>query len=987
MKIRNFFKPKKLLATIGLFFLVFFSLNALPAFAHTIPTQNSTLNSTTNTSASASCTEQIGAIGWLVCPGTGLIARMVDTMYSTITNLLEVQPLTTDRQSSIYLIWEYIRDFTNIVFIILLLVVVYSHLTGLGLSNYNIKRTLPRLIVGVILINLSFFLCSLAVDLSNIIGQSLSGIFTSIQEHTIKSGGIADTAKVSWENLFLAISGGAATGIFAINFTGGFVNLILAAIPILFSVLIAVVIGMLTIALRQSVIFLLVAISPLAFVAYLLPNTESYFKRWRGLFSQMLVFYPMFSLLFGASQLAGWALIASSNSALGTIFGMAIQILPLFLSIPMLKMSNTALSSFSNFINNRLSPIQVSVKNAVALAQTEAKARHFANSKSAGAHLQRYLEYRKTLSALSIEHNTTTTKSLATIRALYKISGGYDIDNPNKILKTNRYTRERKVSDLTKLAADTYRLDTEHSFSNYGTYHNKTAFDRTLSEASKDLWLEYNRAEFTNISDKEADFDELVKFYDRVRALGYHNHDYQKFIVSAGPETSVLGQLFAKASAVESRRRRDDAIVIAKYGFNLEKHRNMTLGYYNVDGWATDENGNRLVDENGKLLETFRGEAIAKYPDKLVLYDKADEKGIYYDMTDQKGNFVMRVYKNDSAFAKEAMSNFDIPINDSINDVYAILSGLEPDDEISKHLSLSKYSATIGRAIDSAGYKEKGAWASPMATSMVKNGYIKNFACLNLAKLNSLIKTTKPSIFNTQDSEQIKAIEYLLNPDNMYITFPEEEISKYLDVGGKPLGGYEYILDDDGNIQYNDKGEALVNNISAEDATYEQRLNLIYEKYMRPASKRFLNMMQRYSPNVSDNQKTSTGEALDSLTQMINQKFGDDAYRQPANFSETAREIAQRIRRSNPRTVYPDNSSNSSLNQSDYTDDPLINSNIDINEAFSNSASAEDFYSSVLDILNNYGLNEAASKFSEFYNSNPNCNSEELLDFISQELD
>ena len=75
------------------------------------------------------CYDQVKGIGWLVCPTSGVLATAVDSIYKVISDLLVVQPMTTDSDSPIFIVWQYIRDLTNIVFIILIIVVIYSHLT------------------------------------------------------------------------------------------------------------------------------------------------------------------------------------------------------------------------------------------------------------------------------------------------------------------------------------------------------------------------------------------------------------------------------------------------------------------------------------------------------------------------------------------------------------------------------------------------------------------------------------------------------------------------------------------------------------------------------------------------------------------------------------------------------------------------------------------------------------------------------------------
>lgn len=322
------------------------------------------------------CFDQIGAIGWLVCPGVGVIAKTIDSIYSVISDLLNVKPLHSDTSSPIYLVWEYIRNISNIVFIIFILIIIYSQLTGLGISNYGIKRTLPRLIVSAILINLSFIICAVAVDVSNIVGTTFRGVFSSIQQMVVANGGIESTAKVSWVSLVAAITGGGAIGAIAIGASGGAVSFLLALVPIIVSALLSIIIGLITISLRQALISILVMLAPLAFISYLFPNTEKYFKEWRKLFTQMLVFFPMFSIIYGGAELAGWTIIASASNGFWIILGMAIQILPLFLTFSLLKMSGTILDRFSGNINGPVDRARAWSEKRRAIAANEYTAKH-----------------------------------------------------------------------------------------------------------------------------------------------------------------------------------------------------------------------------------------------------------------------------------------------------------------------------------------------------------------------------------------------------------------------------------------------------------------------------------------------------------------------------------------------------------------------------------------------------------------------------------
>ncbi|MBQ5812302.1 hypothetical protein IIW29_01875 [Candidatus Saccharibacteria bacterium] len=310
---------------------------------------NTTTTATTTVSTGDSCKETLGAIGWLVCPTTGAIAGAVDFLYGLIQDILAVNPVEMKDGLPIYEIWKYFRGFANIVFIIFLIIVIYSQITGLGISNYGVKKALPKLIVVAVLVNLSFLLCSLAVDLSNIAGNSIRGVFTTVMNSTMSDMVTSATGTdiaVGNAEMFSAIAGGTALAIggTVIAFETGAIWML---IPVVLGAIIAVVTGLITIALRQAVIVLLVMIAPLAVVAHMLPNTENLFTRWRKIFVQMLVFYPVFSLLFGASSLAGFAIIASATDGFGVLLGVAVQIFPLFFAWKLMQMSGTVLGTIN----------------------------------------------------------------------------------------------------------------------------------------------------------------------------------------------------------------------------------------------------------------------------------------------------------------------------------------------------------------------------------------------------------------------------------------------------------------------------------------------------------------------------------------------------------------------------------------------------------------------------------------------------------------
>ena len=314
-------------------------------------TNDGSTESTKKVAESVSCDDTLGSLAWLACPGTGAISKATDFLYEKIESILVINPVEMKDGEPVYEIWKYAKGVANIIFIGFLLVVVYSQITGMGINNYGIKKILPKLIVAAVLVNLSFIICSLAVDVSNIIGGGVRGLFTSIGEATVGTSGVPESVRLS--EIYASIGGGTllTLGAVAIMWGTGTIWMLIATV---IGAVVAVVIGLVTIAMRQAVVMLLIMISPLAVVAYMLPNTEKWFKMWKNLLMRMLVFYPLFSLLFGASALAGWAIIASAKEdGFMVILGVAVQTFPLFFSWSLMKMSGTVLGT----INSKLTAL------------------------------------------------------------------------------------------------------------------------------------------------------------------------------------------------------------------------------------------------------------------------------------------------------------------------------------------------------------------------------------------------------------------------------------------------------------------------------------------------------------------------------------------------------------------------------------------------------------------------------------------------------
>lgn len=539
-------------------------------------TENSTERNNSENHEPATCTSQIGAIGWLICPTTGLLAKGIDALYGLIQGLLDVKPLEMKGDSPIYQVWSYMRNIANICFIIFLLVIIYSQITGYGINNYGVKKSLPRLIVTAMVVNFSFLFCAIAVDISNILGNGLKDLLAGIAESAISSGAV-DGSKTAtgFYSLFSTVAAGGAGLALSFAFPGGPLGLLLAFIPLIIGGIISVIVGLLVLGLRQALVIFLVSISPIAFVLYILPNTEKHFQKWKNTFSQMLFFYPMFSMLFGVSKLASMVLITSATTPFGLLVGAAVQVLPLLLAAGLMKLSGSALGGISNVLNSlgnnlsgratkALSPIQEAnrqkaIENAMKRQRSlnllpwywgGALAAGAANYKfrkddenktredTLNAYRQEELDAKRR--GARILYRDKYGKAIYAERSLGVDKDGIEkktqlVDPDNKVM---RYTYQNRVA---KLAASANHTKTEDALGNMSDYiadnkvRNKDL--ETLASNQTENFLEYKTAESSkrrNDHNANRFYSEVVRNAAKLDKNGniVNKEDYEKYVVA-----------------------------------------------------------------------------------------------------------------------------------------------------------------------------------------------------------------------------------------------------------------------------------------------------------------------------------------------------------------------------------------------------------------------------------------------------------------------
>ena len=292
-------------------------------------------------------------IGWIVCPLSRFLAVLVDNAFEAFQEFFTVTPLDTESDAGkiLFASWGVMRNFANVIFAILFLFIILSQVASIGISNYGIKKLLPKLIVTAILVNISYHLCVIAIDISNVLGSSLKSLLELLKPEVA-------TPLKSWSSVTegVIVYAVGATGIGLVLLTGSLV----ALFPLLVGAMLSVALAILIILARLAILLALTMIAPLAFVCYLLPNTKQWFDKWLGLFTAMLMVYPVISIVYGLSTVASLVILNStlanrSGSITLQIFALAIQVIPLAITPLLLKLGGGVLGRIGGIAEgNRL---------------------------------------------------------------------------------------------------------------------------------------------------------------------------------------------------------------------------------------------------------------------------------------------------------------------------------------------------------------------------------------------------------------------------------------------------------------------------------------------------------------------------------------------------------------------------------------------------------------------------------------------------------
>ena len=678
-------------------------------------------------STSTSCDVQ--GIGWFICPVSNWLADGIDFMYSALQQFLKTKPLeTTNQNSGIYLAWVIMRNISNVAFIVAFLVIIYSQLTSVGISNYGVKKMIPRLVIAAVLVNLSFTLCAILLDLSNIAGYAFQDAFMGIK-NTISTVG-ENTSTWTWSEVISKALSNGALAIGAITFTTELLPMLVPAATLAGLTLLLILLIM---AARQALIIILIIISPLAFVCYLLPGTEKWFKKWRDSFLTMLVFFPAFSVVFGGAQLAGILIIQNAsgpNGAIMHVLGMLVQIIPLAITPLIMKFSGGVLGKFAGFVNDKNKGWYDRTKN-----WSKGRREIIRNKKLANPNMARFNPNRL---RRWTDHNG---------RALKKDLETSQTNAENSFRDTARYKRldlearrANKRSELLSAQDDNRYLEATQGYMADDIYDKRPAYDRALRVVS---------ARYSTWRDAKS-YQQQAQFMSDIKDL----------------ETEI-----ATAGLIKNNAQRQQHSEFAEQLINNKELREKAGGHV-----FTDENGN-LIGANAALasaIATSRSE-YAKSVDEarqiIKHYKLSSEQR--QGLALNKGSIPLSGGVNlsgDSIFVREAAIEEQIKYG-TATEVAELLSELPPE-----------FRASAASALAESGIKNRASFMGGKLIDDTLKGVINNRDDLMNYFANWLEGGKyKPETLATTDADAVKLLMEAANTTSVLTNEGRQDLKEAID--------------------------------------------------------------------------------------------------------------------------------------------------------------------------------------------------------------
>lgn len=276
-------------------------------------------------------------ISWFICGVTNAVGTGLNTLNSAIKELFNFNPIKDGGDNSpLYNIWKRMRDVANIFFILGLMIIVISQALDFSIfSNYTLKKMLPKLILGIVLANLSWVFCEIIINVFNLMGNLIGGFILQPAISALGGSGQEISPKLALdEPTHISLKGG--TNVIIANIIANIlIALMLNPGAAIFLILLIFIVGIIiaiiaffVLAIRRVFIVVLIVLAPLACAAWALPSGEKLFSKWWKWFIDLMVMYVYIEIFIAMGVFIGAIMLSTPilKSDVGALEGILNQI-------------------------------------------------------------------------------------------------------------------------------------------------------------------------------------------------------------------------------------------------------------------------------------------------------------------------------------------------------------------------------------------------------------------------------------------------------------------------------------------------------------------------------------------------------------------------------------------------------------------------------------------------------------------------------------
>lgn len=274
--------------------------------------------------AADTCNNDAGGLSIIICPlidaaNKGIAALTIGGdgqvagkgRQSILISFLELPPLQARDpnnptvNSPLVQVVNQLITVANVIYVLVFLVLIFASSLPFNIDNYTVKKMLPKLIAAVILTQFSVFICGIIIDFFNLLGLIIPNILLNVGKISIDNGAGSSLA----QQVGGAVGQTILFGGFLLSGIGWIIILIISIVA-----LISVILATIYLLIRYFLLYLLILISPFAFVAWVFPGTSKYFTGWWQNFIRLNAMFATIMALMSSSIVLSRVLANTPNA-------------------------------------------------------------------------------------------------------------------------------------------------------------------------------------------------------------------------------------------------------------------------------------------------------------------------------------------------------------------------------------------------------------------------------------------------------------------------------------------------------------------------------------------------------------------------------------------------------------------------------------------------------------------------------------------------